>query len=632
VRYPPSGSAAEALNAFIEKGMDWMDAHLEEFDPFAAGRPFEIRLGQRVGELAILLHAYLRLTRRESDRRALRMADLLERVQRHPEFVARLVRSPLEFILFAEVYANLRAVGREDPEMHALIQRVVDAGFLEQTERFPNRMMDIRACLDLGGFESDYPSLPELYERSILAGRLDPLLMSQEDLYAITHVLMFLYGFGTRCDHSLPDSSRAALERLFPGLLVLVAQERHWDLMAELLICWECVGLQATEISERAWAELEQLQDSDGAIPGPEWAARLHAELGEASGGAGEEDSYFAHHYHTTLVSLIAACLRRRRLEGHRLRPPRREAAARAERRSSFERRSDAARAARAWLGRLADDVLSAGDAQAGLLSQLLLGQWAAAALGGDGLEEVAPELRRVGYRLAELDRFDALTWTDATATQSLLVAGLLERLGIAVQYLHAPHGFVDRAVEALEVTDDAALNEPRVVLQSAGRIRESQRLGADEVVAEAERLTLSADREAVETVLDRVEAHTALGTRPSELGPAETWIAELLAGVAMFSLRRYDFVRGPRLIRTVRALEPLSPAGLDLLGQCSSFLYLNQRPDGAFGFLAPEARALQAAGRGDADRALALPATVNCLWALAEVETAWRLFGRIDA
>ena len=152
------------------------------------------------------------------------------------------------------------------------------------------------------------------------------------------------------------------------------------------------------------------------------------------------------------------------------------------------------------------------------------------------------------------------------------------------------------------------------------------------EVVAEAERLTLSVDREAVETVLDRVEARTALGTRPSELGPAETWIAELLAGVAMFSLRRYDFVRGPRLIRTVRALEPLSPAGLDLLGQCSSFLYLNQRPDGAFGFLAPEARALQAAGRGDADGALALPATVNCLWALAEVETAWRLFGRIDA
>lgn len=620
------------MNAFVEKGMAWMDAHLDEFDPFAAGQPFEIRLGQRVGELAILLHSYLALTGRSDDRTALRMAKMLERIQHHPEFVARLIRSPLEFILFAEVYANLRAVGRDDPEMHALIQRVLDAGFLQQTERFPNRMMDIRACLDMGGLESDFPPLPVLYKRSILAGRLDPLLLSQDDLYAITHVLMFLYGFGTRCDYSVPEGSRADLECLLPGLLVLVAQERHWDLMAELLICWECVGLAATEISERAWEELEELQDSEGAVPGPEWAARLHSELSEPSEAPADRGSYFSHHYHTTLVSLIAACLRSRRLDGRALLSPLRGAPSTVrERPPRVERGRDAARAARSWLGRLTDDVLSDGDAQAGLLSQLLLGHWTAAALAGDRLDNVVPEVRRIGYRLAERDAVNELTWSGTSAAQSLLVARILEYYNIVIPYLHAGDGFVARVVKTLEATDDPSLNEPRIVLQNVGRLPESPRPSAREVVACADGLRLGSDSEEIDALLDRVEAHTAFGTRPSQLWPRDGWIAELLAGVAAYHLRRYDFIRGARLIRALRALEPLSPASLDLLRHCVSFIYLNQRLDGAFGFLAPEARALEAAEPDrDAERAIALPVTVNCLWALAEAETGWRLFGSL--
>jgi hypothetical protein len=627
--HDPASNAVDRVNAFIERALGWMDAHLDEFDPFAAGRPFEIRLGQRVGELSILLNTYLRLTGRRGDPRALRMARLLERIQRHPEFVARLIRSPLEFILFAEVYANLRAVGRDDAEMHTLIQRALDAGFLEQTERFPNRMMDIRACLDMGGFATDYPSLPALYERSILGGRLDPLLLSQEDIYSITHVLMFLYGFGTRSDFAVPEHSLADLERLLAGLLVLVAQEHHWDLMAELLICWECIRLPPTEISEGAWAELEALQDPDGAIPGPEWAARLHAELSDASGVAAENDSYFSHHYHTTLVSLIAGCLRLRRLEAPDLPQPDRPKARVRARSVDVPRGLAAAHAARSWLGRLTDDVLSDADARAGLLGQLLLGQWAAAALAGEPAESVAHEIRRIGERLAVRDRSNRLTWSDASATQLLLVALLLDREEIVVPYLHAPDGFVSRVVEALEATDDPALDELRALLQNAGRLPESLGVGAHEVAASARRLRLSADAAEIDALLVRVEAHTAFGTRPSHLGSEAAWIAELLAAVAVYSLRRYDFIRGGRLIRAVRALEePQSPAGMNLLEPCVSFVYLNQRTDGAFGFLAPDARALEATDSDrDTERALALPVTVNCLWALAEAETTWRLF-----
>ncbi|MGZ4380968.1 MAG: hypothetical protein ACXVZ2_01620 [Gaiellaceae bacterium] len=56
------------------------------------------------------------------------------------------------------------------------------------------------------------------------------------------------------------------------------------------------------------------------------------------------------------------------------------------------------------------------------------------------------------------------------------------------------------------------------------------------------------------------------------------------------------------------------------------AFIHVNQLADGAFGFVGPEARSLDA----DPERALSLPITVDCLWALAEAESDWRLFSSI--
>lgn len=262
-----------------------------------------------------------------------------------------------------------------------------------------------------------------------------------------------------------------------------------------------------------------------------------------------DQDSYFSHHYHTTLVSVIAACLRSRRLKERAPQPPRATTSVR-EAPPRLERRLDAARAAGSWLGRLTDDVLSEAGPQAGLLSQLLLGIWAAAALAGAGLNTVATEVRRIGRRLAERDALNDLSWADTSATQSLLVARVLEHYEIVVPYLHASDGFVARAVQTLEVTDDPALNEPRIVLQNAGRLPESPCPGAGEVVAHAEGLRLGADPEEIDALVDRVEAHTAFATRPSQLRPRDGWTAEVLAGVAVYCLRRYDFIRGTRLHR----------------------------------------------------------------------------------
>lgn len=613
---PPVEATRDGLREFADRGLAWIDAHLEDFDPFADGRPFEVRLGQRVGELAILLNAYVGLATDVDERIVARMTAVLERIQDHPEFVARLIRSPLEFILFAEVYANLRAVGRDDARMHDLIQRAIDAGFLEQSERFPNRMMDIRSCLDMGGFEADYPSLAQLYERSILSGRTSVLLLSQEDVYAITHVLMFLFAFGTRDTASVSAASRAKLERLLPGLLVLVGQEHHWDLMAELLICWDCLSLPESEVSERAWAELLKLQDVEGAIPGPEWAARLHEQLGNPPDLDADRELYFSHHYHTTLVCLIAAFLRLRRLDQA---VPEPRVPARRERTTRTER-VPAARDAERYLGGLTDRVLCEPRAQATVLGQLVLGHWLAAGLAGDAADAANSRITLLGARLAERDA--VVEWADAPATQLLLVAALLQRHGVFVPYLHAQGGFVDLVTRMLRESqaDDLALVELRVVLSDLVSLP-----AASGTPIPVGHLGVSATPEELDRLLDQIAALTACGTRPGRLG--ETWASELLAGVAAYTLRRYDFARGTRLLRAVTSLEPASEPARALLDDCVRFVYLNQRPDGAFGFIGPEARSLAT----DPEVTLSLPITVDCLWALAEAESNWRLFSSVN-
>src|ERR1700694_3810345 len=132
-------------------------------------------------------------------------------------------------------------------------------------------MMDIASRLAGGGFEPPWPSLRQLYGSSILGATPSALLLGEDGTYGLTHVLMYLYGFGIR-RASIPKRQRESLRRLLSMLLVGVSQDRHWDLLAELLLCWEAIGYPATALSNRCWKALLGAQQEGGSIPCPEWA------------------------------------------------------------------------------------------------------------------------------------------------------------------------------------------------------------------------------------------------------------------------------------------------------------------------------------------------------------------------
>ncbi|HVR06713.1 MAG TPA: hypothetical protein VMW75_01585 [Thermoanaerobaculia bacterium] len=637
----------------IDRALGWILAHLDLFDPFRGGRPFAIKHGQRLGEIAILLHAYTGITGERESPAMGRIVSLLESVRARRELGDRLLRSPAELVLFVEIYAALRSVGHDDPGDRVLIQRALDARLPQQLERLPHRMMDIASCLEWGGFAHRWPSLRRLYGASILGATPSALLLSEDGMYGLTHVLMYLYGFGLR-RASIPRRQRESLRRLLSMLLVGVGQDRHWDLLAELLLCWEAIGYPPTALADRAWEALLAAQQEDGSIPGPEWARPIYeaASRDVRQDAEGVREAYFAHHYHTTLVAIIAACLRRRNLaapaaRSRQRRPARAPSPGLA---PPVPGLREASAAAAGWLQGVLDTLCRAPGAPAEDLYRTLLGLHFADALAATGA--VPEAARRVASRLAGAPPAAATAAGPAPAdgpgtravrapspALTFCAAALLAGEGLFVPGLHAPAGLPAAAARLLaqlpEDYGDGAgadgageapeLYEKRALLAAMGLLPAPRGLDLAPVLTRALALPLTAPWEAWDDLLQRIDAATACGVRPPRWlagDPGRIDLEQLLAGKAMHLLRRYDLPRGARMLRGMAYLGLTGEPWRD----CLRFLLLHQRLDGAFGFYGLEERKLREAAPGFcATLDLSLVVTVECLWTLAE-STGWRL------
>ena len=629
----------------VANAFDWIVDHLEEFDPFKGGRPFEIKHGQKIGELAILLLAYASLTGDHKSEHIKKLISLLVSVQKNPAFTDRLPRSPVEFVLFVEVYASLRSVGHDDLDQRELIQRIIDARFLDHSERLPHRAMDIVSCLEWGEFRHNLPSLESLYATSILARVPNAGFLDEDAVYFVTHVIMFLYSFGTRRDIPVPLEQTNALQTLFSNLLIACAQEHHWDLLAELLLCWDCIGLAPTFISQRAWEELLKVQKEDGAIPGPEWAERLLK--AQKTNETRPEDVYFDHHYHTTLVSIIAGCVHLNQLETFPAQPEDApvvfEGITKGDHLNLSPGRSQAdplsqdqlrsISRARRWLDQLFLTRPEIEIKRPEVLCKILLGYWICDSLNGT-VRETFPKLaHQIGETLTLAELNDMPDWSKTAPALKLIVAALISSQKAHVPYLHhSPDGFLHQAADALNgspVTDpatDMLLCEKRVLLHAMGLHPAVGRVELAEVRNFARALSLTASGSEIEGLLLRIYSHTLFGTEAAELKSSDWWLVELLAGLAITSLRKYDLLIGCRILRSLCYL------GVNGESMASSvdFLSLHQRLDGAFGFFGVEQYELFSTmkEKPSLDIDLNLPITVESLWTLAEVHNSdWRLY-----
>ncbi len=236
-----------------------------------------------------------------------RTAQLFQAASKRADFIDRTLRFPADIVNYAELCAAVDVLGGDAGELRHRLQTAVDAGVISQIERLPHRLLELRVALDWAGVVHELPPLNDICAETILGKALSAPLLSDSAIYAITHVIFFASRFGL-VKRALPDWLRsAAVRTLLCDLLVVASQARNWDLLGELLLCWDCIGFQHDLVSTAGWATFLDAFRHDGAVPpSPASGVNSSTKAEDMVAEHADEKSDFHRVYHTTLVAVLA--------------------------------------------------------------------------------------------------------------------------------------------------------------------------------------------------------------------------------------------------------------------------------------------------------------------------------------
>ena len=636
----------EAADFSADAPLDWIAAHLDLFSPFDEEDTYSPSRTKPFIELAIMAAVYVATTGDTASPAVRRAGRLFQAASERADYIDWALRFPAELVNYAELCAAVHEFGADDEELRRRLQSAVDAGAPDQVERLPHRLLELRVALDWAGIRHALPSVADICEQTVLGRPLSVHLLPDSTVYAITHVILFGSRFGTR-PQDLPGWLRSAgVRRLLCDLLVTTGQSRNWDLLGELLLCWDCLEFRHNLITTAAWTAFRGARRADGAVPPrpASTADRGSVPTGTAADGVADLAD-FNRVYHTTLVAVLAETVRSStsaraypppqlvRGHGTRVRGKTDHQSAPA---LSPEERDSMARGAQAWLASLSNSIPTRGPRAVSSHCQLLVAYWISDTLtrrrpaGPSRFPEVA---QRVARALTMRENGESVERVKPTL--KLLVEVLLASEGLEVPPLRQ---FLTRSVDLLLDTDaiegaDPAFMDKRVLLHSAGLLPEPPTPPADVLLSSLKDFRLPAPTAATDALLLRLECMAGWGTRPVDVDAIQPSLRDVLAGFAVQRLRDYDLVEAARLVRLLEYLD----AGTGTARRSDlhrGLLCDNRRTHGPFGWFGPEQAKLPRSHRPwEVDAELYLPTTLECLWALAEISPGgWRLFDSLPS
>ena len=537
-----------------------------------------------------------------------RLADLVGTIGRRSDIRYRPIRCSADVLLHALILAVLDRSGHQGEEHRTVIENAVRTGILDNVERLPHHVMEESLLFDWAGIDAGLPSWQEIAAQSMLSRRLSAVAFDERATYHLTHDIMFL----SRLDPAVPvpDDAvdRGNLGRLLADLLVSFVAESHWDLVGELLLSWDCLGLPRDSLYFRCWDLFLSTQSVDGSFPGPPAPRGDPPDAKESAAGR------FHHRYHTTLVAVLA-------LHGRARRPAVDSLMLAAERRAdggaSTERLTRAVRRDALWMESLLE---RSGASDAAVACGVLVGVWLCATVDPVARERMPHIARRVSGLLRNEQHFET-----APAALTLAAHALLRRHELDIPALdqHVELiGSVLTAAPADDAADDLLLCEKRVLAHRIGLTGPPPRLTADRARSIIDRAQVRPEPGALATAVLAAESATAYGTITSH----DRSSAVVLRRHAVHQFRSGDVAAG---CSTARAAHHLSPVTSAPTNEFVNWILLQQLPNGGY------ARSLgiteELAGM-DVDLQLRLPTTLACLWTIIELSTDFRLYRSMGA
>ncbi|WP_062270528.1 phosphotransferase family protein [Endozoicomonas arenosclerae] len=185
-----------------------------------------------------------------------------------------------------------RAAGKQSP-FHNEVRSLLEVPEASSHERTPMRRMDFHfLCRMMDAVPTPNHDLSTQLSDTLLFSSPNPLILSNDDVYDITHAFFYATQFGEK---ACPELEPVApwLEEILPSLTLALSLDKDNDIAGELLLS----GIYSRQPFGNCQAlTLDILMDGiteNGAVPGPE---RSMVEV---------EDE-FIRCYHTTLVAALA--------------------------------------------------------------------------------------------------------------------------------------------------------------------------------------------------------------------------------------------------------------------------------------------------------------------------------------
>ena len=294
--------APRTPSGLADRGLDWLTANLDRFEPFQGQPTWIWRKHKALVELALISLCLRRQTNFADDIRVDRFLELILRTHRNPVYREVVFRQGGDFAADAFVPLALHACHLlDDADEFRALQDLLDHSNILWKSRPPHKILELIHLLDLGGFSHRLQS-PTTYLKRFVNRPMNLIRITTDDSYVITHTVFYLSDFGARVDFLIPDTQRQQLSWLVEHLLGVYVRVENWDLVAELLLCCHCLRLTRSPLYAIGWQALLATQRSDGAVPGPDYDPTqqdgLAAEL--------RPEYLFEHCYHPTLAAVLA--------------------------------------------------------------------------------------------------------------------------------------------------------------------------------------------------------------------------------------------------------------------------------------------------------------------------------------
>jgi uncharacterized protein DUF6895 len=180
---------------------------------------------------------------------------------RHDRVLFGLALHPALARDYACAHVVLARMGYPNPTFERALAAAAGATTARARERLPHRELEQEWLSSLAG--GDGPTNDTL-QRTALARGVDLLTGSRDDVYALTHTLMYATDFGNR---SLASVLRAGLIAVVQSALAGALDDDDFDLAAELLLAWPFAREPWDEIASFAFAVLAGVEDAVGVLP-----------------------------------------------------------------------------------------------------------------------------------------------------------------------------------------------------------------------------------------------------------------------------------------------------------------------------------------------------------------------------